>query len=564
MQAGSASYGETKMNPTYKAHCQYKVTPDDCKFSCPRPVEELAAYRLYTSDPGLWKLSPRGPASRKPVGHYRHTDVHLVTQKRPACGQIVFLLHARYRNRAVVQMCQLCGPQVACQQLADMRLTYGRPEAGSQWAITATLMYTWLRRKGQLVGRSYFCCMHVIGTEQWSRCANYVGHKQLRVHYSGWLTDRCVGFSCTCTCTVAQSKNVRGKWTPKELDSVRESAEYTDQGSASPRKEHQQFTTRQCGRLDAVEMVHGGRITPQAPAQVTCTIHEDHVCVFRKRVLNHVNRKRKGALMGLKLGYRGRVDVACHQSRINLEHRVLESFNILLIPVLMSTNGQHNACSLMSASAIQTRDAEISTNYTCPKKKRRKHWELIPSLTFRNFTDNFSNSVGPAVAERLARSSPTKVNRVQSPAGSPDCRKRESCRTMPLGSPVSPAPSFRRHSIFMSITLIGPQDLDVKSRPKHHHSNSVVGYSSTLWQAEVTRNDEGRRSEWGRVLRTPQLHLQEAKLVQFRTTLVMGSFELLPVFPVCPRITDRQFRVKLNPDWLTRVTEALHTKTSNQ
>ncbi|KAJ8865990.1 hypothetical protein PR048_033514 [Dryococelus australis] len=36
------------------------------------------------------------------------------------------------------------------------------------------------------------------------------------------------------------------------------------------------------------------------------------------------------------------------------------------------------------------------------------------------------------VAERLARSPPAKANRVQSPAGSPDFRKWESCRTMPL------------------------------------------------------------------------------------------------------------------------------------
>ncbi|KAJ8867547.1 hypothetical protein PR048_031349 [Dryococelus australis] len=53
----------------------------------------------------------------------------------------------------------------------------------------------------------------------------------------------------------------------------------------------------------------------------------------------------------------------------------------------------------------------------------------------------------------------------------PDFRMWESCRTMPLvggfsrGSPVSPAPSFRRCSILTSITLIGSQDLDVKSRP---------------------------------------------------------------------------------------------------
>ncbi|KAJ8879353.1 hypothetical protein PR048_019961 [Dryococelus australis] len=70
-----------------------------------------------------------------------------------------------------------------------------------------------------------------------------------------------------------------------------------------------------------------------------------------------------------------------------------------------------------------------------------------------------------AVAERLARSPPTKANRAQFLAGSPDFRKWESYRTMQLvggfsqGSPISPAPSFRRRSIFNSITLIGSQDL---------------------------------------------------------------------------------------------------------
>ncbi|KAJ8876123.1 hypothetical protein PR048_024032 [Dryococelus australis] len=71
---------------------------------------------------------------------------------------------------------------------------------------------------------------------------------------------------------------------------------------------------------------------------------------------------------------------------------------------------------------------------------------------------------GAAVAERLARSPPTIANRVQSPAGLPDFRTWESCRTMPLvggfsrGSPVSPTLSFRRCSILTSIILIGSQD----------------------------------------------------------------------------------------------------------
>ncbi|KAJ8897149.1 hypothetical protein PR048_002495 [Dryococelus australis] len=53
----------------------------------------------------------------------------------------------------------------------------------------------------------------------------------------------------------------------------------------------------------------------------------------------------------------------------------------------------------------------------------------------------------------------------------PDFRMWESCWTMPLvsgfsqGTPVSPVLSFRRCSILMPVTLIGSQDLDVKSNP---------------------------------------------------------------------------------------------------
>ncbi|KAJ8865684.1 hypothetical protein PR048_033204 [Dryococelus australis] len=52
------------------------------------------------------------------------------------------------------------------------------------------------------------------------------------------------------------------------------------------------------------------------------------------------------------------------------------------------------------------------------------------------------------VAERLACSPPTKANRVQSPAGSPDFREWESCRTMPLvGGFFSGISRFSRHFI---------------------------------------------------------------------------------------------------------------------
>ncbi|KAJ8871278.1 hypothetical protein PR048_027586 [Dryococelus australis] len=54
-----------------------------------------------------------------------------------------------------------------------------------------------------------------------------------------------------------------------------------------------------------------------------------------------------------------------------------------------------------------------------------------------------SQVVGATVAERLARSLPTKANRVQYPAGSPGFRKWELCRTIPLvGGSSRGSPGF--------------------------------------------------------------------------------------------------------------------------
>ncbi|KAJ8895906.1 hypothetical protein PR048_001246 [Dryococelus australis] len=82
-------------------------------------------------------------------------------------------------------------------------------------------------------------------------------------------------------------------------------------------------------------------------------------------------------------------------------------------------------------------------------------------------------STGATVAERLASSPPTNTTttRIQSLAGSPDFLSWESCRKIPLvggfsrGSPVFLAYSFRHLSILTSITLVGFQDLAVKSSP---------------------------------------------------------------------------------------------------
>ncbi|KAJ8872911.1 hypothetical protein PR048_026527 [Dryococelus australis] len=75
---------------------------------------------------------------------------------------------------------------------------------------------------------------------------------------------------------------------------------------------------------------------------------------------------------------------------------------------------------------------------------------------------------GATVAERLARSPPTKANRIQSPAGFSQVGivpNDAVSRRVFWGSPVSPAPSFRRQSTFTSITLISSQDRAVLKLP---------------------------------------------------------------------------------------------------
>ncbi|KAJ8869268.1 hypothetical protein PR048_030840 [Dryococelus australis] len=97
-----------------------------------------------------------------------------------------------------------------------------------------------------------------------------------------------------------------------------------------------------------------------------------------------------------------------------------------------------------------------------------------PVWLFRAFASDYVSvfGEGAAVGRRLGRSPPTESNRARFPAVSlPDFRVGETCRTMPLvggfawGSPPPLIPlSFRRCSIIASITLIGSQDLAVKSR----------------------------------------------------------------------------------------------------
>ncbi|KAJ8866404.1 hypothetical protein PR048_032247 [Dryococelus australis] len=96
---------------------------------------------------------------------------------------------------------------------------------------------------------------------------------------------------------------------------------------------------------------------------------------------------------------------------------------------------------------------------------------FIEKAHFGNISQYFS-LYGATVAERLSRSPTTEVNRARSPG------RWESHRTKMLAggfsrgggeeggrSPVYPAHSFQRRSIFTSIIPIGSQDLADKSRP---------------------------------------------------------------------------------------------------
>ncbi|KAJ8877830.1 hypothetical protein PR048_022288 [Dryococelus australis] len=155
------------------------------------------------------------------------------------------------------------------------------------------------------------------------------------------------------------------------------------------------------------------------------------------------------------------------------------------LSILQSLPKRHRLeyLTLLSASELWSGDrylrhvhhAHLRSCTQRPEEPLQELWQdIVRSTCILNRKANILNILnhcwyrGGTVAERLASSPPTKANRW------------ESCRTMPLvggfsrGSPVSPAPSFRRRSIFTSITLIGSQDLAIKSRPNlFTHSRSV-------------------------------------------------------------------------------------------
>ncbi|KAJ8897247.1 hypothetical protein PR048_002593 [Dryococelus australis] len=109
------------------------------------------------------------------------------------------------------------------------------------------------------------------------------------------------------------------------------------------------------------------------------------------------------------------------------------------------------------------------------------------SDTQQYYTDTVA---GAMVAERLARSPPPQENRVFNTrpghrifaSGNRAGRCRWSAG-FSRGSSVSPAPSFRRCSIFTSIILIGSQDLAVKNRP-NLFTHSLVALRCSLYREQ--------------------------------------------------------------------------------
>ncbi|KAJ8865593.1 hypothetical protein PR048_033113 [Dryococelus australis] len=143
-----------------------------------------------------------------------------------------------------------------------------------------------------------------------------------------------------------------------------------------------------------------------------------------------------------------------------------------------------------------------------------------------------------------------KANRVHSLTGSPDFRKWESCRTMPLvggfsrGSPVSPAFSIQRLSVFTSITLIASQDLAVKSRPNFFtHSKSGHGdFFRSAYEAQYDLESAKTPADGTRPQLTEEnrILLKPWRCLDDRTQLQLAEENRIPQTPRCclePRCT---------------------------
>ncbi|KAJ8869107.1 hypothetical protein PR048_030673 [Dryococelus australis] len=236
-------------------------------------------------------------------------------------------------------------------------------------------------------------------------------------------------------------------------------------------------------RIDITPITAGslGMTQPLAtPEHMSAT----HSCAFS--ILPHRSETLRHAKFALLFGIRQDFTVLSVLELASFLHWLLHRYETMAILTELHVIGTHN-CEVFFHWCRVTQDvsehAQQTSIYNFPDIPivTSCHLPLAPELLLLCRTGQAYNRFpvpyqcicfqGATVAERLAGSLPTKANRAQSPAGSPDFRKWESCRTMPLvggfsrGISVSRALSLRRHSIFTSITLIGSQDLAVKNRP---------------------------------------------------------------------------------------------------
>ncbi|KAJ8871029.1 hypothetical protein PR048_027332 [Dryococelus australis] len=152
--------------------------------------------------------------------------------------------------------------------------------------------------------------------------------------------------------------------------------------------------------------------------------------------------------------------------------------------LLLQLNPREGSTGLKVVRDVVSEKLEVQTHTHTRFGRRQAH-----SLTReRKSPRKFCNNCQLGAYNRCSFAFATTVGLLAShqgepgsiPPGSPDFRKWESCRTMPLvggfsrGSPVSSAPSFRCRSIFTSINLIGSQDLAVTSLPNLFTHPSLI------------------------------------------------------------------------------------------
>ncbi|KAJ8876288.1 hypothetical protein PR048_024198 [Dryococelus australis] len=134
---------------------------------------------------------------------------------------------------------------------------------------------------------------------------------------------------------------------------------------------------------------------------------------------------------------RGTAPTSCYLSRsCDMEDDAIDSFsseyNLVsvdnMLNLALSLKVQHTVCAVI----LRVKGHTVLTSSVLYFLSYRIASESTAMATLLQFQSTSLFYNGVAVAEWFACSPSTKANRVQSPAGSPDFRKWESCRTMPL------------------------------------------------------------------------------------------------------------------------------------